>query len=254
MSGFSDRPLTVPKDAEVFNDIFEAKYVANYLEDYVDDHAYAGESLRDRIKLNFSVGSVKKVDGVWVVRGTSMRDNEASTFKTSRLIVATGTTSDPKMPNFPGQGTFPGPILHQRDFGAFMTQQYPFASQKLAILGGGKSAADMVYACAKTGHEVSWIIRESGEGPGAFTNPADNAKGPFLNNPELAGTRLFGTMSPSCFNQPNLWTKLIHGTAGGRNIVDGFFGKADQNCKNIGNFDKRPGALEGFDELESDVK
>lgn len=50
MSGFSDMPLTVPQDAEVFSDIFEAKYVTEYLEKYIDDHVYCERSLRGRIK------------------------------------------------------------------------------------------------------------------------------------------------------------------------------------------------------------
>jgi dimethylaniline monooxygenase (N-oxide forming) len=253
MSGFSDRPFTVPKEAEVFNDIFEAKYVADYLEEYVDVHVYDGKSLRDRIRLNFTVRNVEKVGDMWVVNGLSRTDGKESTFESRKVIVATGTTSDAKMPSFSGQVSFQGPIIHQRDFGAFMRGQ-PVQSQKIAVLGGGKSAADIVYTCAKAGHDVSWIIRKSGEGPGAFTNPAENAKGPFLNDPELAGTRLFGTMSPSCFNQPNWWTTLVHGTSAGQKVVEGIFAKADQKCKTIGNFDNRPGALVGFNGLESNVK
>jgi dimethylaniline monooxygenase (N-oxide forming) len=253
MSGFSDRPFTVPKDAEVFNDIFEAKYVADYLEEYVDNHVYEGESLRDRIRLNFTVGSIDKVGGIWVVNGASKTDGQKSTFKSKKVIVATGTTSDANMPILSGQETFGGQVVHQKDFGEFMRAQPSPGRRKIAILGGGKSAADIVYTCAKAGNEVSWIIRESGEGPGAFTNPAENAKGPFLNDPELAGTRFFGTLSPSCFNQPNWWTRIIHGTATGQNIIDGVFAKADQKCKSIGNFKHRPGALEGFDKLESNI-
>jgi dimethylaniline monooxygenase (N-oxide forming) len=253
MSGFSDVPLTVPKEADVFNDIFEAKYITQYLESYVDTRKYADKTLRERITLEFTVSSVDKTGGTWVVKGKGQPDLTEASFRTKRVIVATGTTSDAKMPVFPGSDSFCGRIIHQRDYGRFATKNQP-TPQKVAILGAGKSAADVVYNQAKAGHEVHWIIRKSGQGPGIFTNPADNAKGPFLNDPELAATRLFGTLSPGCFTQPNMWTRLLHGSAMGSKIIDGFFGTAEEKCKKVGDFQHRDGALPGFEQLESDVK
>ncbi|KAF2869540.1 hypothetical protein BDV95DRAFT_577622 [Massariosphaeria phaeospora] len=251
MSGFSDVPFSVPKDAEVCNDIYEAKYVSDYLENYVDSHVYAEKPLRDRIRLDFAVGRITKALDIWIVEGE--QDGASRSFKTKRLIVATGITSEPKMPILAGSSTFGGQILHQNDYGTFMTQPSSIA-QKVAVIGAGKSAADAVYGLVKAGHEVHWIIRKSGDGPGAFTNPADNAKGPFLNDPELAATRMFATMSPGCFTQPNAWTRFLHGTSLGDKVLEGVFNGADEKCKKIGNFHGRPGALDGFEDLESNVK
>ncbi|KAH3942906.1 hypothetical protein HBH53_180650 [Parastagonospora nodorum] len=252
MSGFSDVPLTVPQDAEVFNDIFEAKYVTDYLENYLDNHVYSGTPLRERVRTGFVVSKVDKLHDIWTVNGALLADGVQQSFKTKRIIIATGMTSAPKMPKFKGQDQFGGPILHQKDYGQFLSAR-PSDHGKVAVLGAGKSAADMVYGLVKAGNEVHWIIRKSGKGPGAFTNPAENAKGPFLNDPELAATRLFGTMSPSCFNQPNLWTRFLHTTSMGEKILKGVWNGADEKCKRIGNFHGRQGALEGFDQLESDV-
>jgi len=253
MSGFSDLPLTVPGGADVFNDIFEAKYVSEYLESYIDSRKYADKTLRERVRLEIAVLNVEKVDGIWSVKCHQRSHETKIFFKTKRLIVATGTTSDAKMPVLPGSDNFRGNVIHQRDYGQFAVRDQPIP-RKVAVLGAGKSAADIVYNQVKVGNEVHWIIRKSGQGPGVFTNPADNARGPFLNDPELAATRLFGTLSPGCFAQPNLWTKLLHGTAIGSKIIDGFFSPAEEKCKRIGDFHHREGALPGFESLESDVK
>ncbi|KAF1996572.1 FAD/NAD(P)-binding domain-containing protein [Amniculicola lignicola CBS 123094] len=253
MSGFSDVPLTVPKDAEVFNDIFEAKYITEYLENYVDNHIYAEKPLRKRILLSFAVSNISKVDDLWVIKGGQLPGGAGKSFRSRRIIVATGTTSDPKMPTFTGSDQFNGLILHQKDYGLFAGQK-PSEHRRVAVLGAGKSAADIVYGLIKSGNEVHWIIRKTGEGPGAFTNPADNSKGPFLNDPELAATRLFATMSPGCFTQPSAWTRFLHDTSIGNALVQAFWNSADQKCKKIGDFHHRPGALKGFDQLESSVK
>jgi dimethylaniline monooxygenase (N-oxide forming) len=253
MSGFSDVPLTVPQNAEVFNDIFEAKYVTDYLERYLDNHIYSDVPLRDRVVTEFAVSKVDKVRDIWTVQGALTTDGIEQLFKTKRIIVATGMTSAPRMPKFDGQEQFGGPILHQVHYGQFLSEQ-PSDHRKVAVLGAGKSAADMVYGLVKAGNEVHWIIRKSGKGPGAFTNPAENAKGPFLNDPELAATRLFATMSPACFSQPSLWTRFLHNTSMGERILKGVWNGADEKCKRIGNFHGREGALQGFDQLESDVK
>jgi dimethylaniline monooxygenase (N-oxide forming) len=253
MSGFSDVPLTVPHDAEVFNDIFEAKYVTNYLEDYLDNHVYSGTPLRERVKVGFAVSQVYKVCDVWTVKGALVADGVQQAFEAKRIIIATGMTSVPRMPKLIGQEQFGGPILHQKQYGQFLSKGLS-SHQKVAVLGAGKSATDIAYGLAKSGSEVHWIIRKSGKGPGAFTNPAENAKGPFLNDPELAATRLFATMSPACFTEPNLWTRFLHNTSMGESILNGVWNGADEKCKRIGNFHSREDALEGFDQLESDVK
>jgi dimethylaniline monooxygenase (N-oxide forming) len=122
MSGFSDVPLTVPQDAEVFNDIFEAKYVTEYLENYLDNHVYSGTPLRERVRTGFAVDKVDKVHDIWTVNGALLLDSVQKSFKTKRIIIATGMTSAPKMPKFTGQDQFGGPILHQKDYGRFLSE------------------------------------------------------------------------------------------------------------------------------------
>lgn len=248
MAGFSDIPITLPPDAEIYHDIFESKYVTRYLEDYVDSHRYNGLTLRARIKFGFKVQNIQK-DGVWRVSGS--HNEKVETFWSSKLIVATGHTSLSVMPDLLDEDRFKGPILHQKSFGKASSTILASSSsyQNVTILGGGKSAADMVYDSVKAGKQVSWIIRQTGEGPAAFAGAA--GMGPYKNGPEMAATRMISALSPSCFSPVTWWTRAMHGSSYGRNLIAKIWLGADKACRDLGNFQNREGARPGFEKLES---
>ncbi len=249
MSGFSDTPLTLPPDAENYHDIFESKYVTKYLEDYVDEHVYNGRSLRDRICFRMKVRKIEKHDNTWRLSARRI-EKEEETIDCARLVIATGHTSIPNMPTLPEQRLFKGSILHQKEFGkASGTILASDSYTSVTILGGGKSAADMVYDSVKAGKKVSWIIRETGEGPAAFAGAA--GKGPYRNGPEIAATRMLSALSPSCFAPISWWTRLIHGSKFGRSIVAKIWLGADQACSDLAKFQHREGALPGFERMKS---
>ena len=134
------------------------------MEDYVDHHRFANQSLRDRIRFGFKVNTIKKPGNLWIVAG------EKTAFRAAKVIVATGLTSTPNMPELPGKDHFEAPVIHQESYG----QSSILSSsnlQKVTVIGGGKSAADMVYASVKAEKSVSWIIRASGTGPAFFVCP-----------------------------------------------------------------------------------
>lgn len=252
MSGFSDVPISLSPDAVTYHDIFEAKYVTEYLEKYADSHVYSGKSLGDRMMFKVKVLKMNKIGGSW--RITAREDeNKEVIYDTRRLVLATGHTTIPNMPSLPGQGQFEGPVLHQKDFGKATTTILASDSYKLiTILGGGKSAADMVYDSVTAGKRVSWTIRETGGGPASFAGA--EGKGPYRNGPEIAATRMPSVLSPSCFAPISWWTRLLHGTMCGRKIVANIWFGADQACRNLARFNDREGALPGCGNLKSDTK
>ena len=251
MSGFSDIPLTLPPDAPNYHDIFESKYVTSYLESYVDEHLYNGQSLRDRIYFGIKVCGIEKLDNSWTVTARRSREEE-ETLRSARLVIATGHTTIPHMPILPCQSLFKGHILHQKEFGkarsTILASDY---YQNITILGGGKSAADMVYDSVKGGKKVSWVIRETGEGPAAFTSAV--GKGPYRNGPEIGATRMLSALSPSCFAPVTWWTKLIHGSRYGRAVVAKVWLGADQACRDLANFQGREGARPGVENMKSNT-
>ncbi|KAL8729918.1 MAG: hypothetical protein Q9181_004833 [Wetmoreana brouardii] len=247
MAGFSDQAIELPPGTETYHDIFEAKHVTKYLEDYVDSHIYNGKSLRGHIIFGFTVTGLEKVAGLWQIRGSGGQRITAR-----RVVVATGHTSHPTMPALPGKDSFSGSIIHQKDFGKASREIFEDVSRpNVMVLGGGKSAADMVYSSVKAGKKVSWVIRQDGEGPAAFSAAA--GKGPYKNGPEIAATRMMSALSPSCFTEPSWVNSVIHGSSRGRRIIAQIWLGADEACRKEADFQKREGALPGFAGLQSNT-
>ena len=247
MTSFSDVTLEVPKEAPKLYDTFEAKYVAKYLEDYVDSHVYNGFSLRSRIQLNTDVRAVEKIGSKWNLQVDGVAPYS---LQCSKLAVASGLTSSPNMPNFAQSHDWTVPILHHRDFGVHSKGILSTSSdfKNITVLGGGKSAADMVYASIKAGKKVSWIVRKTGEGPGIFMNPA--TAGRYRNNAEAASTQKATVLNPSGFRPMPEWAQKMHRTESERENLDSKLFAADRRFKAWANYKGREGALPGFRELE----
>ena len=124
----------------------------------------------------------------------------------------------------------------------------------IAVLGGGKSAADIAYAAAKAGKIVSWIIRRSGNGPGHLT-PAKGI-GPYNNSNDLLYTRLTASLNPSIWNSQNWLSRLLHGTKIGKKAVDWIWKTYDANSRREAGYREQRGAygaVNGFANLEPET-
>lgn len=238
---WSDKPMDRPPESDLYYEFFKAEHTTKYLESYIDNHCYAGQSLRSRIRFGFSVKTAKKRDGEWLITG------DTAQYRSSKLIVASGLFSAPNIPKIPGDDIFQAPIIHQENFGRSSVLTLP-QLQNVAVIGGGKSAADMVYACVKAGKSVSWIIRASGTGPGFFMPP--KGKGPYNNAFEIGSTRVAGTLSPSLIGSETWWTRFLFGSRIGQKIVIAIWAGADKEVRDGANFGNRPNALPGFADLE----
>jgi len=234
--------MPAPPAEDTYFDTFKAKYTTQYLEDYVDQQIFAGQSLRDRILFGFEVQNIKKIDGQWVISGTNSTD-EAKTYHASKLIVASGLTSVPNLPDLPNKEWFDAPIIHQGDFGQSAVLSAPDIKH-ITVLGGSKSSADMVYGAVKAGKSVSWIIRVPGTGPGFFL-PAKGI-GPYKNAIAVGFTRIAATLSPNFFVD-NWWTRFLHTTSWGVKLVMGFWEGVVNDINKVADFE-RPGT-KGFEKL-----
>lgn len=95
-------------------------------------------------------------EGAWVL--TAQETSGAkSKFATKKLVVATGLTSQPLMPDYNGQESFDAPLFHNNDFlkhaGTIDT------AKSVTVFGGTKSSWDAVYEYATKGVHVDWVIR-----------------------------------------------------------------------------------------------
>ena len=247
MTSFSDILLDLPKDAPRAHDTFPAKYMTEYLESYVENHVYQGKTLRDRIRLNTEVCSVEKQDGVWVLH---IGRSSCQRIRSTKLAVAAGTTSLPIMPTFSYTPESGLPIIHHRDFGIQSEEILAPSSaySNITVLGGGKSAADMVYTSLKAGKNVSWIIRKSGEGPGIFMNPS--ASGRYKHLAEAGVTQNATILNPSGFRPMVAWAQNLHQSDSERANLESKLLAADARFKAWANYDGREDALPGFHGLE----
>ncbi len=221
-----------PPQEDIYHEFFKAKHVTRYLENYIDQHRFGGRTLRERIMFGFGVRRIHKLGKSWVISGEDDK-KEVKVFHALKLIVASGLTSVPIMPSLPGKEKFQGEVIHQRDFGRSATLSSA-AVQNVTVLGGSKSAADMVYSSVKAGKSVSWLIRIPGTGPGAFV-PVEG-KGPYKNVYEVGSTGLASMFSPSVFNLGSWSSRLLHGTNVGRKLIHSFWSAADNQVQDAAHF------------------
>jgi len=137
--------------------------VHRYLTNYAQHFGFYNQ-IRFQTKV---VSAEHQTGGGWLLTCTeAVKDkttHENSLIFTSKLIVAGGLTSEPILPNFPGEETFQAPLFHNKDLGE--RADLINTCKNVCILGATKSAWDAAYSYASKGVKVEMIIRESGHGP-----------------------------------------------------------------------------------------
>jgi hypothetical protein len=171
-----------------------------------------------------------------VVDRSTDEDTEV-VIKASKLIVATGLTSEPFMPAMHGRDTFNAPIYHTSEFAKAENGLGTF--KKVTLLSGAKFSWDIACAYASAGVQVDWIIRESGHGPCWMTPPRLT---PFKIIPELLlQTRLITWLSPCIWEDGFSYIRNFFQQSWlGRKIVDTFFAKMQHSIEEANNYDGHP--------------
>ncbi|KAJ4377311.1 hypothetical protein N0V83_000136 [Neocucurbitaria cava] len=152
---------------------------------------------------------------------------------TTKLIVATGLTSEPYMPQLPGKATFNAPIYHTSEFAKAEGGLGSF--QNVVLLSGAKFSWDIACAYASAGVQVDWVIRASGHGP-CWMMP--NRLTPLKIIPEyLLQTRLVTWLSPCIWDDGFASIRnWFHRSWLGRKIVDAFFAKMQHSVEEINDY------------------
>lgn len=194
-----------PKDPKVTGEM-----IHNYMQKYAEDH----DILR-HIRFNTFVTDAKHSSGRWRL---SLRDSQ-EVIEAEKLLVATGVTSIPTMPELDIAGSSM-PIIHSRDLGKHYQEIGNPAVEEVVVVGAAKSAYDAVYLLLKMGKKVHWTIRQEGAGPLAIL--------PFrvlnvVNSIAFASTRLMSHLSPSILNTRGPCYELMQKTRLGRWCVGRFW-------------------------------
>jgi cation diffusion facilitator CzcD-associated flavoprotein CzcO len=110
----------------------------------------------------------RKNDGRWRLTIENGSGNGKGHILTHKLVVATGLTSEPFLPEMKGASTFRAPFFHSKDF--WKHADMLKSARDIVIFGGHKSAWDVSYAAAAAGARVTMVIRKSGRGPNWMTH------------------------------------------------------------------------------------
>ena len=126
--------------------------------------------------------------------------------------------------------------MHQKDFGQSTVLSAP-ALKNITVLGGAKSAADLVYDCVQAGKKVTWIVRKTGTGPGFFVSAESRISSRTLY--EISTARIMSTLSPSLFNAESWWNRFLQRTRMGRRQSTKFHDALNKAVTGPANFDGR---------------
>ncbi|KAI1196931.1 hypothetical protein F5X97DRAFT_199706 [Nemania serpens] len=212
---YSDTPMPRnggnPRDDKV-----TGKMIHDYLHKYAEDH-----DLLRRTRFNTFVTDAKQFNGGWRL---SLRDSD-EVIETEKLLVATGVTSIPILPDLDlSESSFP--VIHSRDLGTHYQDIGDEDIKEVVVVGAAKSAYDAVYLLLKMGKKVTWAIRREGGGPLSIL-PYKVLN--MINAIAFASTRLMSHLSPSILNTEGRLYKIFHKTRPGRWCVGRFWDFLDFN-------------------------
>ncbi|MCH1881984.1 NAD(P)-binding domain-containing protein [Agrococcus sp. ARC_14] len=86
--------------------------------------------------------------------GALLVTSSAGAWRTRAIINATGTWNNPRLPEYPGADAFQGRQLHTRDYAAASA----FAGQRVAVVGGGISAVQLLEELSAVA-DTRWYTR-----------------------------------------------------------------------------------------------
>ncbi|OAL49284.1 flavin-binding monooxygenase-like protein-like protein [Pyrenochaeta sp. DS3sAY3a] len=250
LAEFSDLALPPPSPEDCVGDCFKAVCMSRYLDDFAEKMVHGGKSLRERYRraevLDTSPDDVH-------ISVTSGPKPPTTLFTAHKLVIATGEFSRPNIPTFKNQSAFDAPIIHSTNFGESNILATPNIKH-FAVLGAGKSAADMLYIMLKSlppDAKAHWIIRDDGTGPGFFA-PID-LPSPYANAVDAANTYAMGLLQPSLWHdEKSWWVWFLHQTWLGIWLVTFIFGSLDDASRKRAGYATRGGDAKkrGFDQLD----
>jgi hypothetical protein len=191
-----------------------------YIEAFVEE-----SGITEFLRLNIKVEVVQKNKENWTLHCVSTTTGKLHDITAPKLIIANGNTNKPKMPKFPTSPTFEPIVVHSKDFPAKHEQIVQPGNHTL-VVGGGKSAFDVAYACAtQPNATVTLLIRPDGNGPVWMTPTHVTPLTLWLE--KLVFTRFFSFMSPCPWAQTTGlegWLRsFFHHTWLGRKVVAAFW-------------------------------
>ncbi|KAI3396310.1 hypothetical protein diail_12332 [Diaporthe ilicicola] len=234
---FSDFPMTPDRFDVKEGHHIPGHAVHEYLAQFAEHFC-----LSSRLRLRQKVEAAELLEnGSWSLRVVSAdADAEPRTVLSAKLVVATGLTSQPFMPEFPGEDGFNRPLFHAKDLRDRAGEVEKAGS--IVVLGGNKSAWDTSFFAAKSGTRVHMVIRPDGGGP-SWVWPVWFS--PFkISVQRLAATRFFTWFDPCIWSESEGivgWIlSLLHRNRFGRAVVSKFWNTLQGYARSAHCYDDHP--------------
>jgi thioredoxin reductase len=213
--------------------------------DYLEAFAEWAD-VKQFLRLRTDVEVVERDDDgqEWIIHcaPSSSLERKGRAFKAKKLVIAVGNTNKPLVPDYPVSAKFQSLVIHAKDF---PEHHSVIAKPKThtVIVGSGKSAWDIAYACAsQPSSTATLLIRPDGDGPIWMTPSHVTPLGLWLE--KLVHTRFFGFMSPCPWARTTGlegWLRsFLHRTWLGRKIVNAFWGVLGEDAIALTKLDAHP--------------
>lgn len=240
---FSDFPLDPDRYALKPGQHISGPVVHRYLNDCA--HHFELSHLI-RLQTRVDAAALRR-GGDWLVDYCATADagRQRGQLVASRLVLATGLISAPRIPSFPGQHAFRGAIFHARHLGE--RAGHLTSARSVVVLGGNKSAWDACYMACEAGAQVHMVMRPSGGGPSWVWQRIRLWPLVDTSLPRLSLTRAATWFDPSPFGSVDAWARwLIHRTRLGRRLCSAFWALLDQYVSRINGYggDARLGMMQ----------
>ncbi|KAF9559738.1 FAD/NAD(P)-binding domain-containing protein [Agrocybe pediades] len=221
---FSSLEMPLPPDFDKTGGHITGLQMCEYME------TFYSKLLKDKVKFAFEeeiVSVERNATGRWRVEVTGVQTQHKATYEFSRVIVATGGCSNPKIPHEMSlqeakKVGYTGMVLHSSEFrsrmGDILATVKPKRtdddeeSGKVLVVGGGKSAMDI---CAKLAREGRRVVN-------VFETPDAFIAAPVTLPNFIRKSRLISALSPHVFLRTRL-ERFLHTTTIGSCIVRAFF-------------------------------
>ncbi|MFN2627317.1 MAG: flavin-containing monooxygenase, partial [Gaiellaceae bacterium] len=114
--------------------------VLSYLREYVEVN-------RLEVRVGTRVERVDRENGGWVLQTSS------GPVRSARVVVATGFSHTPFVPDWPGRHGFRGQLLHSSAY----RNSEPFRGRDVLVVGSGNSGAEIAFDVAEGGASRVWL-------------------------------------------------------------------------------------------------
>jgi hypothetical protein len=205
-----------------------------YLTDYAKNF-----KVFDRVHFNVKVDSAEPTDdGGWFLKSAAA-NAKPQEYRTKKLIIATGLTSQPHIPDLPEMNSFQNPLFHVRNFAEHASTVDK--AKTVVVVGGAKSAWDVSYAYASSGAQVHMLMRPDGHGPVWMAPPYVTPLKKWLE--KLVHTRFLTWLSPCIWGAEDGYASIrnfLHANLLGRGIVDTFWRILGGDVVALNKYDSHP--------------